>query len=111
MFAALLITVLAGAGTAVWWNSGRPLPLQRQQAVRRPPAPRAAGPVKSEAEAIRIVRRHLVETNGLENQCVVLLGRGLTKGGYVVRAQNHCTDTRLGNWRVDAKTGKVTRPR
>ena len=110
LFAALLFVAIAAAGAAVWWKEGRAIPGRPQKVVRRAP-PRAPGPVKNDAEAIRIVRRHLVETVGLENRCVVLLGRGLAKGGYVVRAQNHCTDTRMGDWRVDAKTGKVTRPR
>ena len=111
MFALLLILALATAGAAIWWNAGRPLTGRQQQAEQRKAPPRAPGAVRNEAEAIRIVRRHLVDTVGIGNECVVLLGRGLTKGGYVVRAQNHCTDTRLGNWRVDAKTGAVTRPR
>lgn len=110
MFAVLLLLAIGAAGAAIWWKEGRAIPGRRAE-VLRPTQPRAPGPVKNEAEAIRLVRRHLVETNGLENRCVVLLGRGLAKGGYIVRAQNHCTDTRLGEWRVDAKTGRVTRPR
>ena len=110
MFALLLVIALALAAAAVWWKEGRGMPVLQKKAVQRPAAkPRAPGPVKTEAEALRIVRQHLVAT-GLENRCVVLLGRGMSKGGYLVRAQNHCTDTRLGNWRVDAKTGAVTRP-
>lgn len=112
MFATLLILALAAAGAAIWWNSGRPIPVRQQQAAKPKPAPpRPPGAVKNEAEAIRIVRRHLVEARGLKNECVVLLGRGLSKGGYTVRARDHCSDTRLGDFRVDAKTGEVTRPR
>jgi hypothetical protein len=106
-FAALLLIAAALAAAAVWWKDRPARPAPRKAAALKVPA----GPVKTEAEAIRLVRRHLVEKGGLENRCVVLLGRGLSKGGYLVRAQNHCTDTRLGNYRVDAKTGTVTRPK
>lgn len=110
LFALLLLIAVAAAGAAIWWKQGRAIPLGKQTVVR-PPAPRARAPVRNEAEAIRLVRRHLIEVVGIEHRCVVLLGRGLSKGAYTVRAQNHCTDTRLGNWRVDARTGRVTRPR
>lgn len=112
LFATLLFLALAAAAAAVWLSSGREIPLRQEQTARTKPAPpRPPGPVKNEAEAIRIVRRHLVEARGLKNECVVLLGRGLSKGAYTVRARDHCSDTRLGDFRVDAKTGKVTRPR
>ena len=113
LFATLLLLALAAAGAAMWWSSGREIPLRQEQQTARPkPAPpRPAGPVKNEAEAIRIVRRYLVEARGLKNECVVLLGRGLSKGAYTVRARDHCSDTRLGDFRVEAKTGRVTRPR
>src|SRR5688500_4289439 len=81
LFAVLLLLAIAAAGAAIWWKDGRAVPL-RKQTVVRPPAPSAPGPVKNEAEAIRIVRRHLVDVVGLENRCVVLLGRGLSKGAY-----------------------------
>ncbi len=109
LFAVLLLLAIAAAAAAIWLKEGRAIPGQRPKVVR-PAPPRAPGPVKSQTEALRLVRRHVVETTGLENRCVVLLGRGLAKGGYLVRAHNHCADTRLGDWRVDAKTGRVTRP-
>ncbi len=110
MFATLLFLALAAAGAAVWWSSGRPLTVRRPQTAQPiPQPPRPSGPVKNEIEAIRIVRRHLVESKGLKNECVVLLGRGLSRGAYTVRARDHCSDTRLGDFRVNAKTGEVTR--
>lgn len=111
LFAMLLLVALAAAGAAVWFKEGRAIPGRPQKVVQPPPAPRKPGAVKNEAEAIRIVRRFLVEAKGLKNECVVLLGRGRKGSGYVVRARDHCADTRLGDFRVDMKTGVVTRPR
>jgi hypothetical protein len=119
LFAGWLVIALLAGGAAVWFNAQRSLP-DRKQTVRQTPrtrvvgdrpggARRAAGAKISEAEAIRLVRRHLVTTNGIRNDCIVLLGAGFSGGGYVVNARDHCTSTRLGKWRVDAKTGAVTK--
>jgi hypothetical protein len=118
LFAVLLVIALATGGAAIWWNAQRALPDRKtaQQAPRtrvvgdRPGgAKRAAGAKISEAEAIRLVRKHLVTTNGIKNECIVLLGGGVSGGGYVVTARDHCTSTRLGKWRVDGKTGEVSK--
>lgn len=110
LFATLLAVAIVAGGAAIWWNAGRALP-DRQPAVQRKQPPRAPGPVKDAAEALRIMRRHFVETKGLKNDCVVLLSRGFSKGGYMIAARDHCSHTRLGNWRVDARTGEVSLPR
>src|SRR5687768_14995325 len=39
MFATLLILALAAAGAAIWWSSGREIPLRPQQTARPKPAP------------------------------------------------------------------------
>ena len=111
MFALLLILALATAGAAIWWNAGRPLTVRQQQAEQRKAPPRAPGAVRNEAEAIRIVRRHLVSTTGTKTDCIAILGHGAQKGGYVVTAVNRCENIRLGKWRVDVKSGEVTRAR
>jgi hypothetical protein len=73
--------------------------------------PRTPGAVTSQAEAIRLVRQHLIATRGLKKECIVLLGNGFTSGAYLVTARDHCTATRLGKWRVDGKTGDVAAAR
>jgi hypothetical protein len=65
----------------------------------------------NEAEAIRLVRRHLVETLGVKADCVAILGQGSRTGADLVTAHDRCASTRLGRWRVDGKTGAVTRAR
>lgn len=113
--------MLAAGGAAIWWNARRALPdrastpqdVPRVRVVGDRPggAKRAPGAVLSEAEALRLVRRHLVTANGIKSDCLVLLGGGFSAGGYVVTARDHCASTRLGQWRVDGKTGAVTRAR
>lgn len=110
------IAVLAG-GAAVWWNAQRALPdrpAKPQDAPRtrvvgdRPGgAKKARGAAVNQAEAVRILRRHLVDTRGLKNECIVALGEGVAGGAYVFSVRDHCSGTRLGKFRVDVKTGDV----
>lgn len=121
LFAALLALALVAGGAAVWWNSRSALPEKKTQAKEPPSvrvvgdrpggARRAPGAVVNEAEAIRLVRRHLVQTLGVKADCVAMLGQGHRNGTYLVTAVDRCASTRLGRWRVDGKTGAVTRAR
>jgi hypothetical protein len=121
LFAALLALALVAGGAAVWWNARQALPLEKAKATETPSvrvvgdrpggARRAPGAVVNEAEAIRLVRRHLVETTGVRADCVALLGQGFRNGAYLVNAHDRCESTRLGRWRVDGKTGEVARAR
>jgi hypothetical protein len=113
----LLLALAAGAGVIWWKERGGQLPdfttfTAGPKVVKKAETgKRAPGGRMTEGEALRLVRRHLVDTTGIRDECLVLLGRGFRKGGYHVTARDHCTSTRLGHWRVDVKTGKVTRPR
>jgi predicted nucleic acid-binding Zn ribbon protein len=114
-FLFLLVLALAAAGAAVWWNTRGTVPWQKPAPAPAVPSTRVVrdrpGGNVNEAEAIRLVRRHLVATAGIKTDCVALLGHGFTGGGYVVTANNRCENTRLGKWRVNVKTGEVTRAR
>jgi hypothetical protein len=117
LFGTLFVIALLAGGAAVWWNAQRALPdraAKPQEAPRtrvvadRPGgAKRAKGAVVNQAEAIRILRRHLVTTRGLKNECIVALGEGSAAGAYVFSVRDHCSGTRMGKFRVDAKTGDV----
>ena len=121
LFATLLALALIAGGAAVWWNARDALPEKKTKGAEPPPvrvvgdrpggARRAPGAVVNEAEAIRLVRRHLVETTGIRADCVAILGQGQRGGDYVVNAHDRCASTRLGRWRVDGKTGVVARAR
>ena len=116
LFGSFLALALIAGGAAVWWNTRQALP-ERKPKVEAPPvrvvgdrpggARRAPGAVVNEAEAIRLVRRHLVETKGIGADCVAILGQGFRNGTYVVNAHDRCESTRLGRWRVDGKSGAV----
>jgi len=116
----LLLGVIAG-GAAIWWNERDKLPERTTTAAEAPPvrvvgdrpggARRSRSAKVNEAEAMLLVRRHLMATTGVKTDCVALLGRGFERGGYVVSAHDSCANTRLGRWRVDGKSGDVGRAR
>ena len=120
-FATLLALALAAGAAAVWWNARDALPQKRAKGAEPPPvrvvadrpggARRPPGAVVNEAQAIRLVRRHLVETTGIRGDCVAILGQGFRDGAYLVNAHDRCASTRLGRWRVDGKSGAVGRAR
>ena len=117
LFGTLFVIALLAGGAAVWWNARRDLPdrtavpkeAPRTRVVGDRPggAKRAAGAVVNQAEAIRLLRRHLVTTRGLKNDCIVALGEGVSGGAYVFKVTDHCSGTRLGKFRVDVKSGDV----
>jgi hypothetical protein len=117
----LLVVVILG-GAAWWFVQER----QKQEAARldTPPPPlpsvrvvgdrpggarRATGAAISEAEAIRVLRRHLVATLKISNDCLGVLSALPRDGAYILTAINGCDHTRLGRWRVDGRTSAVTR--
>lgn len=121
LFATLLAIALIAAGAAVWWNARQALPEEKTSASETPAvrvvgdrpggARRAPGAVVNEAEALRLVRRHLVETTAVRADCLAMLGHGFHDGGYIVNAHDRCASTRLGRWRVDGESGEVARAR
>lgn len=71
---------------------------------------RAEGSTLTEAEAMRIVRRHLVAADGgPANDCIALMSNGYSDRAWVITAYNRCDNTRLGRWKVDGRTGDVSR--
>ena len=111
------VLVLGAAAFAAW----KFLPALRGDSTpSRPPevrvvgdrpggARRGSGAKLSEAEAIRLLRRHIVTANEIGADCVVTMSGGFDKGAYVLTAVDRCGHTRLGRYRVDGKTGAVTR--
>jgi hypothetical protein len=112
---ALLFLAVIGAGYAVWMNR-----FHKEPEAPKPDAP----PVRvvkdrpgratrglyanvTEAEAIRILVAHLVETRGLKKECVVVMSNGYRDDTYRLTAFNHCEQTRLGKWQVKGRNGEV----
>jgi ribosomal protein L40E len=71
-------------------------------------ARRAAHAAINEAEATRLLRRHLVTTKSAASSCIALLSHGSKSGDYYFSAVNSCDQTRLGRWRVDGKSGEAS---
>ncbi|HUP48213.1 MAG TPA: hypothetical protein VNA04_05415 [Thermoanaerobaculia bacterium] len=113
----LIFLLVAGLAVAGGW-----LFLQRRADRARPSEPppvsvvsdrpggtrRAPGATINEAEAIRLLRRHLVGT-GLANDCIAVSSEGMGEGVYRLAAVNHCAGTRLGRFVVDGKSEEVRR--
>lgn len=116
LFGLLVVAILGGAGYWFFVNEDRaktrteavsPLPSARVVNDRPGGSRRATGAAINEAEAMRLLRRHLVATRNIRNECLAVLGRGPGRGGYTFSVANSCEGIRLGTWRVDGKTKEV----
>ena len=112
-----LLAVLAAAG-GVWFffNQKPALPRMDTGPVRvvgdRPGgARRPAGAAISEPEAMMTVRHYFAaQEQPIKSECLALISRGYSNGFYSMDAFNACDRTKLGRWRVDARTRVVRRP-
>ncbi len=116
----LLVPVLIVAAVSVWMLRPDLVPRDLQRKPKRiHTAPirvvkdrpgttrRAPGATINEAEAIRLLRRHLVNTGKVTNDCLAILSNGPRNATYRLTAYNRCDNTRLGRWAVDGKTRAV----
>ena len=115
-FVALIVVIAAVAAVSAYLSIPKPevprapkpdAPRTRVVGDRPGGARRAPGAKVTEAEAIRLLRSHLASTTSIANACLVVMSHGANKGAYLLTAYNRCDNTRLGRWRVDAKTGDV----
>lgn len=58
----------------------------------------------TQGEAARVLRRHLGP-----DECIAVMGKGTAGSAFLFTAVNRCEGTRLGKWKVDAKTQVVSR--
>ena len=122
----LVLAIAAAGGSWVYLN--RPDIVARVDPNPPPPKPTDTAPVKvvkdrpggarrgagakiSEPEAIRALRRHLTNVEGVAGQCIAVKSDGYRAGGYELTVINSCEKTRLGRWRVDGRTEAVSRAR
>ena len=103
--------IIGVAGALAYWRSRQPEPApsapapvrvvrDRPGGARRPP-----GAKVNEAEAVRLLRRHMSQ---VKPECLAVMSNGYRGGGYQLTAVNGCTSKKLGRWRVDGKSGAVT---
>lgn len=107
----LLAAVAVGAFTYFKTRGAKPA------SVLAPPAPirvvkdrpggarKGEGATVSEPEAMRRLVREL----NRKPDCVALMSHGYRDGAYDLTAVDRCDGTRLGRWRVDGKSGAVSR--
>lgn len=106
-----IVAVTAVAGMLLLQRRAQPTDLTPPQPVsvvsdRPGGSRRAPGAVVNEAEAIRLLRRHLVST-GIGNECVAISSQGVRGNEYRLTAVNSCEQTRLGRFVVDGRTQTV----
>lgn len=108
--------LVAAAGGGAWWYFNRPtFPRADTGPIRvvgdRPGgARRAAGARLSEPEAILTLRHYFAsQPEPVKSECVAVISRGYSNGYYSFDAVNSCARTKLGRWRVDAKSNAVSR--
>ena len=110
----LILTLTVAAGWLILQRRGSPTELTEPQTISvvsdRPGGSRLArGATVNEAEAIRLLRRHLT-SRGIANECIAVSSQGPRQGSYDLTAVDSCAGTRLGRFIVDGKTQAV-RPR
>ena len=110
----VLLVLAIGAAAASYWYLRR---------VETPAAPLVKPPVHvvhdrpgvtrridgakiSQAEAVVLLRKHF----DVPDSCIAIIAKGETRGSYRFTAVNSCDRTRLGQWKVDAQSGTVSRP-
>lgn len=109
---AALVAGLILVSAAAWWvvreRIEPPAPPPPKAVIALPPP---AGPVRTPAEAAVVLRKYLVATKGIGQECVALLGHGRSNGQWVLSASDRCQHLRLGRFRIDAKSGVVSTSR
>lgn len=110
----VLLLMAAGVAAATYFltRTPTPAPLLVKAPVRvvgdRPGGARVGeGATISEPEAMRRLQRSF----NLAPDCVAIMSHGYRAGAYDLTAINRCDKTRLGRWRVDGKSGSVSRRR
>ena len=112
LWVALLVIAAGGAGGYYYWRQRHRLPVvDNVHVVRGRPGGerRAVGAGVSEAEAMLNLRRFLRKSYALRDECIAAMSKGFSDGAYVFDTVNRCDGSRLGRWRVDSQTLKVSR--
>ena len=106
----LLAAVAAGAATYFFTRSPRsatPEVIAPLRVVKDRPggARKGEGATVNEPEAMRRLQRAL----NRKPDCVAIMSHGYRDGAYDLTAVDRCDGTRLGRWRVDGKSGSVSK--
>jgi hypothetical protein len=101
----LLILGAAAAGGWWWWTRYGQIPKPDTGPIRVV-GDRPGGGSRSEAEAV-LTLRHFLATDR-RSECIAVISRGYRSGDYSFDVVDSCQHTKLGRWRVNAKTRAVS---
>ena len=102
----ILVLLLAAAGGGWWWYTRYGQFPTPDTGPVRVVGDRPGGNV-GEAKATVTLRHYLA--GQVKAECLAVISRGYTNGYYSFDAVDSCQRTKLGRWRVDAKSGSVSR--
>ena len=114
-FISVVLIVAVGAGAWWWYTRYAQIPQPDTGPIRvvgdRPGgARRPAGAGMSEPEAILTLRHFFAaQPDAIKSDCLAVMSRGYSSGSYNFDIVDSCARTRLGRWRVNAKTRAVSR--
>jgi hypothetical protein len=103
-FGLIAVLLLAAGGWWFWYTRYGQFPKADTGPIRVV-SDRPGGNV-GEAKAIVTLRHHLVEQT--KSECLALISRGYSNGFYTFDAVDSCQRTKLGRWRVEAKSWTVS---
>jgi hypothetical protein len=108
----ILIAAVAYGAMLIWqWQQRKQQPVRDTspvRVVRQRPGGAAvpAGATISQPEAVLLLRRHL--SGDVKGECLALSSQGYREQTYWLTAVDSCKGIRLGRFRVDANSRKVT---
>ena len=105
VFVVLLIAAAGAGGWWFWYTRYGQFPKPDTGPIRVV-GDRPGGNV-GEAKAVLTLRHHLALQT--KSECLALVSRGFTNGYYTFDAVDSCHGSKLGRWRVEAKSGAVSR--
>jgi hypothetical protein len=72
-------------------------------------ARRAPGAAINEPEAVKTLRHYFAsQEHPIKSECIAVISKGFRDGHYTFDVVNSCERSRLGRWRINAKSGAVS---
>jgi len=105
-----IILLAAAVAAGGYWFFSRRVALPRPDTGPVRVVGDRPGGEKQRAEAAMSLRHYFAgQPQPIKSQCLAIINRGYSNGYYNFDAVNSCDRTRLGRWKVDARTKAVSR--
>jgi hypothetical protein len=105
----IFLLALIIAGGAYWYFNQRPTLPRADTGPVRVVGDRPGGGTAGAEAAMTLRHYFAAQQDPIKSECLAIINRGYNNGYYSFDAFNSCNRTRLGRWRVEGKTRKVTR--